>query len=207
MLGPMARLALSALLALLGCAVDEAQLVARVAQDNESARTRAERAFFERGNRPLLPPPPVGRLTLRGIDRACAQPKDPPARETVEVVLGEARGTTRFEAACALVTGRAHTLVVRLAGAETDTFLTPVPEGSAFAVAPSGAIVRYLLAPQVRETRRVFAKGVGCCCDAPKVPGPDVTFTVVVGPYPATEEVVIPFDTVTLSFCDPAAPQ
>lgn len=195
------------LFSLAACAANDAQMPARAAQENAWARKEAERVFFTRGNRPLTPQPTIQSLTLRGIAGSCRAPNGQAPTDPVEARLGQAEGATTFEAACALVTGRSHAVRIRLAGSAEDTLLTAIPEGSGFAVTPSGTVTRYLLTPQVKETRHGFAKGVSCCCDAPPQPELDARFTVVVGPYPATEEEVIPYDVVTVSLCDPAAPQ
>jgi hypothetical protein len=194
-------------LSLLGCAADQSQMNVRAANENQSARSEAERAFFARGYRPLNPPPPMKMLTLRGVNMGCTTQTGRAATDSVEIQLGDTSGTTTFEAACALASGRQNHLSVKLGSDATETLLTQIPQGSAFATAASGKITRYLLAGQVKENRRGFAKGVSCCCDMPPPPPPDATFEVVVGIYPATEEVVVPYDTVIVTFCDQSAPQ
>lgn len=194
-------------LAFVGCAANPDQLRARVATQNESARAEAERAFFARGYRPLDPPPTKRMLTLHGVNGECTADSTHGAADAIEVTVGETKGTTTFEAACALASRRQDHVTVRLAGETTDTLLTQVLPGYAFAVNASGKVSRYLLAPQVKRDERVFAKDVSCCCDVPLPPHGDATIEVIVGASPATDEVVVPYDITTVTACDPSAPQ
>lgn len=205
-------LALPVVVSLAACAADQAQMTARAANENQSARNEAERAFFARGYRPLDPPPVMKQLTLRGVNDSCTSQTGRAPTDSVDVTVAEATGVTQpgvttFEAACALASGRQDRLSARLGGDATDTLLTKVPPGSGFAVSAAGKPTRYLLVGQVKENRRGFAKDVSCCCDMPPPPPPDAQFIVVVGPPPPTDEVIVPYDTVIVTFCDPSAPQ
>ena len=130
----------------------------------------------------------------------------PPA-DVVEVTLGQKSGKISREAACSFVSGQQDQLSVRFAGEAEATLLTLVPSWTSFAVNASGTITRYRLVPQVTEERRGFAEGVGCCCDFPQPPIGDATLAVIVGPFPATDEVLVPYGIVSVTFCDPSAPQ
>ncbi|CAN5466579.1 hypothetical protein BH09MYX1_BH09MYX1_26160 [soil metagenome] len=195
------------LLSLVGCVADESQMTARAATKNASARSDAERAFFARGFRPMTPAPLEKQLTLRGVNAGCTSESNRAATDSVDVLVGEVAGITTFQAACALASGRQPRLSVHLAGEAAETLLTSIPRGSAFAVATSGKVTRYLVVGHVTKLERGFAKGVSCCCDSPPPMMNDATFHVVVGAYPATDEVVISYDVVAVDFCDPAAPQ
>lgn len=180
---------------------------ARAAHENQTARNEAERAFLARGYRPMNPPPTRKQLTLRGVNGTCTTQTGRAATDTVEVLIGETPGVTTFEAACALASGHQNHLSVRLGSEASETLLTQIPQDSAFAVAASGKVTRYRLVGQVKENRRGFARGVSCCCDMPPPPPNDAISEVIVGPYPAIDEVIVLYDAVMVTFCDPAAPQ
>ncbi len=203
----MQRSALLLLLSLTACAADRAQMTARAANENETARTNAERAFFGRGYKRLEPQPELKTLTLRGVNRECTFTKEHAATDPVELTLGDTAGTTTFEAACAVASGRKRELSLRLAGGTSDTLVTQIPPGYTFAVAASGAITRYLLVGQVKENRRGYEEGVSCCCNMDPPPPPDAKLSVVVGADPSTSEEVVTYDSVIVTFCDPKAPQ
>lgn len=182
-------------------------MIARAAQENDSSRAKAEQGFFATGYRPLTPPAVRQSLTLRDVYTACATQTSGAPADVVEVTLGQKSGTISREAACSFVSERQDQLRVRFAGEADETLLTLVPSWTSFAVNASGTITRYRLVPQVTEERRGFAEGVGCCCDYPQPPIGDATLAVIVGPFPATKEVLVPYGIVSVTFCDPSAPQ
>ncbi len=186
------------------CVTDNATLVARAKTQNEASYAAAEHGLFARGYRPANVP--TRTLKLKGLNDGCQGERTRGASEPVEVEGGAVKGTTTYEAACALVSARANQLVVQLDGEPRATVLTRARYG-AYALAPSGALVRYVLAPQVKESKRGYLEGVSCCCSAPQPITGQEPIEVFTGPDPAREDIVVPYDIVDVTLCDPKAPQ
>lgn len=185
------------------CAVDNETLLARAKTQNDAAHAKAERGFFARGYRPTTVP--TRTLRLEGLDDGCYDQGHAKA-DPIVLDVGGTKGTATYEAACGLVMRRKETLVARLAGDDHDTLLTRAKYG-AYAIAPTGEIVRYALVPQVTESKRGYLEGVSCCCASPEPLTGRAPIEVLVGPDPAKGEVTVPYDIVVVTLCDPKAPQ